>query len=50
MGADATWAENEFGDADLGDVRRNARLVQLATMLGAQPKPVCRLPAMTRPP
>jgi len=37
MDPDATWAEEEFGEADLGDVRRNARLVQLATILGAQP-------------
>src|SRR6266496_598794 len=37
MGGDATWVEAEFGDADLGDVRRNARLVPLATLLGAQP-------------
>ena len=37
MSPDATWAEDEFGEADLGDVRRNARLVQLATVLGAQP-------------
>src|SRR6266702_468302 len=37
MDPDATWAEEEFGEADLGDVRRNARLVQLATVLGAQP-------------
>src|SRR6266498_5773851 len=37
MSPDATWAEDEFGEADLGDVRRNARLVQLATILGAQP-------------
>lgn len=37
MDPDATWAEEEFGDADLGDVRRNARLVQLASVLGAQP-------------
>src|SRR5207247_2084754 len=37
MDYDATWAEEEFGEADLGDVRRNARLVQLATVLGAQP-------------
>lgn len=34
---DAVWAEEEFGEADLGDVRRNARLVQLASVLGAQP-------------
>ena len=37
MKGDASWAEEEFGAADLGDVRRTARLVQLATMLGAQP-------------
>ena len=37
MDPDATWAEDEFGAADLGDVRRNARLVQLASVLGAQP-------------
>lgn len=37
MNPDATWAEDEFGAADLGDVRRTARLVQLATVLGAQP-------------
>src|SRR5215210_7275786 len=48
MGGDATWAEVEFGDADLGDVRRNARLVQLATMLGAQPN--ASLPAASDDP
>lgn len=37
MDTDARWAEDEFGEADLGDVRRNARLVQLATVLGGQP-------------
>jgi hypothetical protein len=37
MDPDATWAEDEFGEADLGDVRRTARLVQLASVLGAQP-------------
>jgi len=37
MDSDATWAEEEFGEADLGDLRRNARLVQLASVLGAQP-------------
>jgi hypothetical protein len=37
MQPDATWAEEEFGEADLGDLRRTARLVQLATVLGAQP-------------
>jgi hypothetical protein len=33
----ATWAEEEFGDAALGDARRTARLVPLASVLGAQP-------------
>jgi hypothetical protein len=33
----ATWAEEEFGAAELGDVRRTARLVELARVLGAQP-------------
>jgi transposase-like protein/transposase Tn5 family protein len=37
MNPDASWAADEFGDAELGDVRRTARLVQLATVLGAQP-------------
>ena len=37
MTANATWAEAEFGDAELGDARRTARLVQLASVLGAQP-------------
>jgi hypothetical protein len=38
MREDASWAEEEFGAADLGDVRRTARLVQLATVLGSQPQ------------
>ena len=33
MNNDAAWAEEEFGEADLGDARRTVRLVQLATML-----------------
>jgi hypothetical protein len=37
MAEPASWAEEEFGAAELGDVRRTARLVQLATALGAQP-------------
>jgi len=37
MDPDATWAAEEFGAADLGAGRRNARLVQLASGLGAQP-------------
>jgi hypothetical protein len=31
------WAVTEFGGADLGDARRTARLVHLASVLGAQP-------------
>ena len=32
------WAVQEFGDAQLGDARRTARLVELARALGAQPE------------
>jgi hypothetical protein len=38
MDESPTWAEEEFGAAALGDVRRTARLVQLAAALGAQPQ------------
>jgi len=31
------WAEQEFGNADLGDYRRTKRLIQLAEQRGAQP-------------
>ena len=31
------WAEQEFGEADLGDVRRTRRLIEIAQALGAQP-------------
>ena len=48
MDRDATGAEDAFGDADRGDVRRTARLVPLATMLGAQP--TARLPAASDAP
>lgn len=34
---DATWAVEEFAAADLGDHRRNVRLLELATTLGHQP-------------
>lgn len=34
---EADWAISEFGQAELGDRRRTARLVQLATALGDQP-------------
>jgi len=37
MDPDALWAAEEFGEAELGDVRCDACLVQLVTVLGAQP-------------
>ena len=48
MGEPASWAEEEFGAAELGDVRRTARLVQLASVLGAQPQ--ASLPQATEDP
>jgi hypothetical protein len=48
MGEPANWAEEEFGAAELGDVRRTARLVQLASALGAQPQ--ASLPQATEDP
>jgi Transposase DNA-binding/Transposase Tn5 dimerisation domain len=35
--APAQWAQNEFGFAQLGDQRRNQRLVKIATHLAARP-------------
>jgi len=32
-----TWAEKEFGDAELGDVRRTARLVGMAASAFCRP-------------
>lgn len=32
------WAEEEFGDADLGDLRRTARAVTLAASMAARPR------------
>ncbi len=37
MDVPATWAVEEFGGAVLGDARRTARLIQLASVLGSQP-------------
>lgn len=37
MEQEAAWAEAEFGLAELGDARRTARLVQIASSLGARP-------------
>lgn len=31
------WAEEEFGEAELGDARLTARLVEMARLVGAQP-------------
>jgi hypothetical protein len=42
------WAMTEFGDAVLGDARRTARLVHLASVLGAQPP--ASLPTATADP
>src|SRR5712691_3668419 len=33
-----TWAVNEFADAELGDLRRTKRLVELATVLAQNPR------------
>src|SRR5436190_19625160 len=33
----AAWAEETFGTADLGDKRRNRRLVQMASAIAADP-------------
>src|SRR6266508_729328 len=43
-----TWADEEFGDADLGDVRRTERVKHLATVLMAQPS--ASIPAATEDP
>ena len=37
MSPDQNWAEEEFGIAELGDVRRTARLVRMAQEFGSQP-------------
>jgi hypothetical protein len=37
MYEETTWAEEEFGAAEMGDVRRTQRLVELTEALGAQP-------------
>jgi hypothetical protein len=37
MGSARDWAEDEFGDAQFGDVRRARRLVALATEVAQQP-------------
>lgn len=49
---DAEWAVGEFGAADLGDERRRARLVELATVLGRRPQTslpqACEDPALLK--
>jgi len=37
MGSSRQWSEAQFGDADLGDVRRTARLVELAGEVASRP-------------
>ncbi len=48
----AEWAVDEFGGADLGDERRTARLVELATVLGNRPQAslpqACEDPALLK--
>ncbi len=48
MDVPATWAVEEFGGAVLGDTRRTARLIQLASVLGSQP--AASLPQATEDP
>lgn len=43
-----SWAENEFGEAALGDARRTARLVELASVLAN--RPTASLPQATDDP
>lgn len=49
MNDETAWAREEFGSADLGDARRNHRLIRLAARVAAQPggtiAGVCRSPA-----
>jgi hypothetical protein len=44
---DADWAQDEFGDADLGDARRTARLVALARQMARHPH--CSFPQSLSP-
>jgi hypothetical protein len=37
MGSSREWSESQFGHADLGDVRRTARLVELAAEVAGRP-------------
>jgi len=37
LSTDETWAVTEFADAELGDLRRTQRLVELATVLAQRP-------------
>ncbi len=37
LSADEPWAVTAFADADLGDLRRTQRLVELATVLAQRP-------------
>ena len=44
---ESVWALDEFGGAELGDERRTARLVELATVLGSRPQ-ACEDPALLK--
>ncbi len=50
--AEADWAVEEFGAADVGDQRRRARVVELATVLGSRPQAslpqACEDPALLK--
>ena len=35
---DTTWAVHEFAEAELGDLRRTTRLIELATVLAQNPR------------
>lgn len=52
LSTDRSWADTEFGAAELGDPRRTARLVRLAEQRGAQPHAsiaeCCGTPAETK--
>ncbi|PDW03261.1 IS4 family transposase [Candidatus Viridilinea mediisalina] len=48
MSAETTRAEEELGNAEMGDIRRTHRLVALAEILGAQPQ--ASLPQATETP
>jgi hypothetical protein len=46
---DTNWAVSEFADADLGDLRRTKRLVELAGVLARPPPPPFPKPVAMAP-